>query len=191
MLKTRAMALPKFPMWGHQGSFQWLLQDAAERLFATLGPGLEPGVFVIGLKLGNNPYQAPIGLVPEQTVCKPADFSSLTDQIAALRNLAFAEKGQPMVLVEDVRRAFDNAIVGLQESLEKTLNALPLARDRIFFCSALCLVKGYLAAVVLFLDRRAYDAFPRLPRDLDDNLPGSFPSLLDATAAELLEVGGD
>src|SRR5262249_34562333 len=189
MLKTREIAVPKYPMWGHQGSFQWHLQEAAEKLFATLGPELRPTIFVLGLKMGKSPYLAPVGLVPEETVCKPSDFLSLPDQIAACRELAFVEKGQPGALVEDLRRELETAIFGLQQSLVATLNALPVAKDVIFFCSGLSLVKGYLVGVVLTLDRPAYDAFPRLPPG--PRPAGTFPSLLAAAAAELLEVCDD
>jgi hypothetical protein len=184
MLKTREIALPKYPMWGHQGSLQWHLQEAAEKLFGALGPGLRPGVFVLGFKMGKSPYLAPVGLVPEETLVQPGDFLPLADQIAACRELAFVEKGQPGALVEDLRRELETAIFSLRESLEATLNALPVARDVLFCCSGLALVRAHLVGVVLTLDRAAYDSFPRLPG-------GPVPSLLDAAAAELLEVCDD
>jgi hypothetical protein len=177
----------KHPMWVFQSHFRIAVKAAAEGVFNLLDPSLRPHVFLVGFlhdKTGNRP---PVCVEPDDDSYPPALFQAVPERAQEhFHQPTDSVWVHPDRSVEDEyeRRRF-RACLGhaLYQVLEKHADPAQWVTS----CSAVMEVQSYLVSVVLQLSRAAYDSWPRLKKDVDEEQCGLKTSLIDATVYEFLE----
>jgi hypothetical protein len=180
-------AAGKHSMWVFQSHFRIAVKAAAEGVFNLLDPNLRPHVLLVGFlgeKTNNRP---PVCVEPEDARYPP-------DQFLGVPELAQERFHRPTDSVwihpnqsveDEFERRRYRACLG--HALYRTLEKITDSAEWVTSCSAVMEVQSYLVSVVLQLNRAAYDSWPRLKKEVDEEQCGLKTSLIDATVYEFLE----
>jgi hypothetical protein len=177
-------------MWGFQCHFQIGAKVCAKHVFELLDARLNPQVHLVGVRTEERQHSLPECVEPEDGPWHPKLFAGVlrrAKEIVNAPNSSFWIHPTQEVADHYAQREYRGAVASaILETVQNNINS----DQWVAFCSGVREVENYLVAVVLLLDRRAYDSWPTLHRDTNGQYSVT-TSLLQATAQEFLSYSAD
>jgi hypothetical protein len=146
-------------MWGYQQDFRHAVEREAERILESLKPGLNPKVFLIGVRVNEEGESLPACVEPEiHHWAKSADFYDVLGDVAAIQK-SYPEsqlyQSQPIAQASQNELLFRRA---LRVAVLRRLEVCPARPQNIrIFASSAVERDGFLVLTITTVNRRVFD----------------------------------